>query len=1063
MQFRLPLFKILALTFAGLAVAYLLFGWLILPRIIQTQAEKFIAEKTGHHLTMNRPEFNPLKFSLHLSGLTLTQPDNEPLLAFRDLVVDLSATSIYRSTLTFDSIRLDGLEATAILLPKGKLNWSALIDAFKSKDNKQEEATNSSLPKLDIHQFILADARLNFTDKRTSSVFSTRIEPLNVELTDISTLPNEKGQYRVSAHTALGASIIWQGEASLAPLVMNGSIKVEDIDFARLSPLFKNQLPIAPPTGKARLSTEYSMEFASGQMDLKLEHIATKITGLALHGNTQSSPDITIDTIEAKEGRFNLKKGEMALGSISVSGSKLDLQQGKTGAKKVLELGNLNLEDLHVNMLTHNATLGNLALKGGRVRVSRNSHGHIDLMDALQAVSAPNRGKPQDNQAKDAAKAHEAGWHYRVNKIQLADFAATLRDESISPAAELVFNNIALGVEDISENWKMPVPFRASFKAGAGGSFAAEGKIIPSEPSADIRLKLSELSLTPAQPYLSAVTKLKLVDGRLSTEGQAIYNKKEAAYKGSFSLNSLRLTEAESGNVFLAWKSLASRKFKASPQKLDIGELNLSGLDTQLIINKDKTLSVTRILKQPAAVATTKPATPPVSSTTKPAHPFLVNIDRFRLNNCEMDFADYSLALPFGTRIHDLQGTISGISSQPGSPGQLELEGQVDEYGLARAVGQVDFLNPTDLLDLKVVFRNVEMTRLTPYSATFAGRKIASGKLSLDLAYKIHQRQLQGENKVVMDQLVLGDRIDSPDAKNLPLDLALAILKDSDGRIDLGLPVSGDLNDPQFSYGGIIWKAFANVVTKIATAPFRALGALFGGGEKFENIAFEAGNAQLTPPEREKLLRLADALSKRPNLSLEIHGVYAEKDRIALQDRQLRRNLFATSGQHLEVNGDPGPVSLHLPKIQAALEKLFSGHFGSAQLESVKISFRQANPGQLKDSGIDKMISGLSGIVREKPPVNEQEVASLKGADFYGILFERLRKVAIVDNEVLALAKARGEFTDSALKAAGVPSERIALQAAEKIDSDGADIPIKLVLGVASQAEKPAASGVAAN
>ena len=133
-----------------------------------------------------------------------------------------------------------------------------------------------------------------------------------------------------------------------------------------------------------------------------------------------------------------------------------------------------------------------------------------------------------------------------------------------------------------------------------------------------------------------------------------------------------------------------------------------------------------------------------------------------------------------------------------------ELDGQVDDYGLARAVGQIDLFNPTDYTDIKVVFRNVEMNRLTPYSATFAGRKIESGKLSLDLEYKIKNRQLQGDNQIIMNKLILGERVESPTAMNLPLDLAIAILEDSDGVIDLGLPVSGSLDDPQFSYGGII-------------------------------------------------------------------------------------------------------------------------------------------------------------------------------------------------------------------------------------------------------------------
>ncbi len=1057
---RLPSLKTWALTLAGLAVSCLLFAWLILPRIIQSQAEKFIAEKTGHHLTMNRPEFNPFELSLHLSGLRLTQPDNEQLLSFQDLVVNFSSASIYRGAFVFDDIRLDGLEATVALLPNGQLNWSGLIDSLKSKD----ETSNSPLPKLDIQHFILAGARLDFADKRITPAFATRIEPLDIELADISTVPNENGQYKVHARTTFGASIAWHGEASLDPLGMTGTFSVEDVDLAKLSVFFKNGLPIAPPTGKAGLSADYRLGYSGGHLDLNLEHMAAKVTGLGLHGNGKSSPDVAVEIIEAKEGSFNLIKNEFTLGSLSVTGSKLDLQRDKIEAKKALELGRLTFENTHLNLNTHQATLGSITLKGGGVRVTRDAKGRIDLMEALQAASSPTQAK-QNKKNDTAITPTETGWHYRVKKMELSDFNAAFRDESVAPAAELAFEDIELSSEGISEDWKIAVPLRASFKAHGGGSFEAEGKITPTEPAADIRLKLTELSLIPAQPYLSTVAKLNIVDGRLSTEGRVSYNAKEVGYQGSFALSNLRLTEAESGNVFLVWKSLSSSEFKATPKKLDIGELILSGLDTQLIINKDKTLSFSRILKQPAPDTSTKPVPPPVSSTaTAPAQPFLVNIDRFRISKSEMDFADYSLALPFGTRIHGLKGVVTGISSQPGTPGQLELDGQVDDYGLARAVGQIDFLNPTDSMDLKVVFRNVEMTRLTPYSATFAGRKIASGKLSLDLQYKIHQRQLEGENQVTMNQLVLGDRVESPEAKNLPLDLAIAILQDSDGRIDLGLPVSGSLDDPQFSYGGIIWKAIVNVFTKIATAPFRALGALFGGGEKFESIVFEAGNSHLTPPEREKLVQLAAALNKRPNLSIEIHGVYAEADRVALQDRQLRRTVLEKSGQHIEGDGDPGPISTRQPKIQSALESIFSDRFGSGELTALKEGFRKANPGQLEESNTGKIMSRLSGMFLEKRSLNEQELTQLKGVDFYAVLFARLRDKVIVDNErLLTLATARGEFTSTTLKAAGAPADRLAVLAAEKVETEGRDVPIKLVLGTSAKTAAPAASGVATN
>ena len=403
---------------------------------------------------------------------------------------------------------------------------------------------------------------------------------------------------------------------------------------------------------------------------------------------------------------------------------------------------------------------------------------------------------------------------------------------------------------------------------------------------------------------------------------------------------------------------------------------------------------------------------------------------------------------PFATRIHNLRGSIGNLSSRPGAPGQLELDGEVDEFGMARAVGEVDLFNPTQNMDIRVNFRNVDMSRLTPYMATFAGRRIESGKLSLDLEYTIQQRQLKGENQVVIDRLTLGERVDSPGATSLPLDLAIAILQDSDGRIDLGLPVAGSLDDPQFSYGGLIWKAITNVLTKIVTAPFRALGALFGGsGEKVENVAFEPGAKALTPPEREKLLKVAAVLGKRPKLALAVGGIHAEVDRVALQEVQLRRAVLTASGLTLSERGDPGPISLRQPKIQAALESLYAERIGKSDLAALKEGFRSANPGQLEESVGDKVMSRLTGLLREKKTLAENEVAQLKGADFYAVLFERLREKEKLGTDVLpALAQARGAGALEILKSGGVAAERLQLLPPEKGEGSDAGVPLKLSL-----------------
>lgn len=1052
--------KKLLLALASLVIFCLLFSWLALPRILQSQASSFITEKTGHHLSMQRPEFNPLTLSLRLSGLQLTQPDGKPLLSFNELIIDLSSASLFRGALIFDDIRLDGLHATSALLANGKLNWSPLVAALESKEKPAD--TPSPLPKFNIHHFTLSNTQLDLSDQRVTPAFVSRITPLDIQLNEFSSLPGGKGNYQLSAKTLSGIQLSWRGDASLTPLAATGNIKIEDVKLAQFSSYFKDLLPFPPPTGSATVSTNYRLGFTAGKPELNLEQISAKLSQLELAKN--KGPGIKVGALEADGGSFDLAKNQLTLASIKLSNGSFSLQHEKP--EKALALGQLTLEDIHVNLATKQANLKRIAFNEGQIQIKRDAQGRIDILEALKTLSPAAKAE-----AKTAKTPAQANWRYHLDHFDLTGFGIVLKDETVAPAAQLALQEIAIGLENISEDLNSAIPIKASFTASSGGHFAAEGNVVPGAPTADIQIKLTDLDLKPAQAYLSTVAKLKLVSGRLSSAGRANYSAKDSGFKGNFSVQNLLLNEADTGNIFLAWKSLGSTAFVATPAKLAINELIINGLDTKLIINKDKSLSFKRILNKsdsavPVAVSTSATATSaPAATTSTPATPaahdaksaFIVDIDRLRFTRGEMDFADFSLALPFGTRIHDLKGVITGLSNRPDALGQLELNGQVDEFGIARANGKIGLANPTDFTDIKVVFRNIEMSGLTPYSATFAGRKIDSGKLSLDLEYKIKQRQLEGKNQITMDQLTLGEKVASPDAKDLPLDLAISILQDSDGRIDLGLPISGSLDDPKFSYGGIVWQAISNILSKIATAPFRALGALFGGDDKFENIVFNAGNAELTPPEREKLVRLSGMLGKRPSLAISVQGVYADTDRVALQDLQLRRDIAKIDGQHLEENEDPGPLSTHQGKVQTSLETLFSDSLGSAELGSLKDGFRRANPGQLEESTTGKLMSGMKGLLQKKRNLSDQEVAKLKGVDFYTVLFERLRVgITIDDKQLQILATTRGEAAAAALKQAGAPADRITVLSTEKVAAEGREVPIKLLLGSVKKPTSPA-------
>lgn len=1038
----------LALILAGVVLALLAFAWLALPRLLQSQAESFIAEKTGHRLTMARPEIDPLAWSLRLRELRLVDPQGGALGSFGELFIDLSAASLVERALVFDAIRLDGLAASLIQHKDGSLNWSALLEALK---RPQEPATG--LPRLDIRQLRVGGAQLTLADERVTPAFVTRIEPLELDLADVSTLPDDSGRFRLQARTQLGAEVAWRGDVTLNPLASVGRLDVAGLDLGRLAPLLQGRLPFVVPAGVAAFGTDYRLKHAGGSLNLGLERMRLAISALRLQqvpGDT--APQLAADRVTVGDGSFDLTTGQLALAAIQLQGSRVEAAVDDNGRRPVLTFEQISLNDARANLAQRSVSLAALAIRGGSLSARRDAQGAIDLQSLAAGFTPPPRTA--------AAKSTAPAWRFKLGRASLDGFAIRMRDESLAPAVELDLDNVAIAVDGVSENLRQPLPLKAGADVRSGGRLELAGTLIPADAAADLRVKLSDLALKAVQPYVSRFAALDVAGGHVSAAGRVRRDAKGSGYRGSFGVHELRLNEAGTKNLFLAWKTLGSDDVDLGAHHLDIARLRLDGLDAKLIIDKDKSTNLRRVLRkhEAAAVAPSPVTAPPEravpaadAAPAKAASPrFVVNIDRLSLRRGALDFADRSLVFPFATRIHGLRGSIAGLSSKPGAPAQVELDGEVDEFGLARAVGQVDVFEPTEFMDLKVVFRNIEMTRMTPYSATFAGRKIDSGKLALDLEYKIKQRQMAGDNQVVIDRLELGERVESPTAKDLPLDLAIALLRDSDGRIDLGLPISGSLDDPQFSYGQLVWKGITNVLTRVVSAPFRALGALFGGGEKLDSIAFEAGAARLTPPEREKLVRLAAMLNKRPGLALGVQGTWTEADRLAMQDLRVRQAVAAKSGQAAGDQGDPGPLSTRTPKVQAALESLFADRFGSAELAALKDGFRSANPGQLEESVAGRMMSRLSGLLREQRSLSESEVARLKGTDFHVVLFETLRaKEPVEDAALQALAVRRGEHALMSLKAAGAPAARLRAGAAAKAEAVGRDALLKLELGKA--------------
>jgi uncharacterized protein involved in outer membrane biogenesis len=784
---------------------------------------------------------------------------------------------------------------------------------------------------------------------------------------------------------------------------------------------------------------------------------------------------------------------------LSVNVSRFDLTAavaGEVGAKAALTVGpvkaslgpvELRSDDEPVATLTR-AELDNarfaladqhldidaLTLSGLTTEVTREKDTTLNWARILQKVSGASAVEPAPApKAADGQALHVVLAHFSLDGVNVG-----FTDKTPITPVKLDLADGFVKLSDLGLDLAHPLPVEAGFSVRQGGRFSAIGTLAPTPLNGDLKIKLAGMSLKPFAPYINSVVRLNLNRGTAHTSGRLKLSEKadkplSLAFDGGFSVDKLDITEEESGVSFLGWERLASNNLQVglAPNRVHMDLLKATNPYARILVHEDGSRNIQKLMRnQPAQASSSaavvqkddaqQHAAPKPPSVRASAHKaqvkaeptaFPVDIAQLRIDNGKLDFADLSLTPKFGALIHGLSGVINSLSTNPASVAQLELDGKVNEFGSARIRGTLQPFQATEFTDIKLTFRNLDMARLTPYSGKFAGRRIDSGTLSVDLEYKVKQRKLVGENTFVINKLKLGERVESEGAMNLPLDLAVALLEDSNGIIDLDLPVSGSLDDPTFSYGKIIWKAIVNVLTKLVTAPFRALGSLLGiNADKMEAIDFDPGSSVLLPPEQEKLKTVSEAMAKRPALTLTLEpGFDPETDRRALQEQTLRREVAAVMGVKLAPNEAAGPVDVNNYKIQTWLEDRYAERVGKAEYEALRASYKEKEGGNpiTNSETIERL--GRLFKSRDTGPASA----------FHTELLEQLTKKVVIDDAALIqLAQARGQAMRESLVKYGLDAERLSVAAPIQQAASDQLVGSKLVLGAASVASPAPAS-----
>jgi hypothetical protein len=1119
--------------------AYALAGGWLLPSVIKSQLPKIVETELERKASIGEVSFNPFTLRLEAKDFRLTEAGGAPLFGVDALVVEMQWRSLVRRAWSFAEIRVTAPAVQLAIAPDGKFNIAALMATL---DKHKKDDSDSGMPRLIVEHFALEQGRVDMDDRHAG--YKDTYTPITFSLNHLSTLPDENGDYTLSADAGLGGKLRWKGAAALNPIGGSGLLSLDNVALPGMAKYLKSFARVEVASGRLSAKLPYTFSYKDGKLDARLTGAGLALNDLAVKRDGVAEAFVTLKQFDVGDVGVDLLKRSVSVGGLHVNGGALALRRdakgeldlaglavpapaatvpAKPAAKEggwkvdVKQLGldgfavklvdetvspalnvstdnvklklhaqldgdKLNIDDASFSMdklalasgamapltlwqlgfeggtldlAARRASLTRLYADGGMLDLSRDAKGQFIFLSRLPTggASAPAPARPS---------ATEAPWVASVKSVELTKFGARYDDASSGIKANLQDFNLKL--TDADTDLKKPLAFQGGVSLREGGQLSAKGKVVPATGAVDTELKLSKLALAPVQPLLAKFVKLKIADGSISAQGRlrtgAGGSKANPAlrYDGSFEVAELSLNEQDNDR-FAHWKSVRADKLalSLSPDLLDVAELRVVEPNAILIIENDRSFNAERLLvKQPAAPAA---EAKPVAA----AEPFPIRVRRVRLQDAKLDFTDLSLRPQFGAKIYELGGIITGLSSKRDARSQIELDGRVDEFGQARIRGQLNPFVPADNTDVNVVFKNVDMVSASPYSMKFAGYKIAQGKISLDLQYKVRDSQLEGNNQIVLDKLTLGERIDSPDALNLPLELALAILKDSDGRIDLGVPVSGNMNDPQFSYGAVVWKAIGNIMSKIVTSPFRALGNMFGvSGDKLESVDFDAGSDTVQPPEREKLRNVAQILAKKPQLKLSVPGQYNEAaDGAALRALALRRVVVTRAEIKLAPGEQPGPLDIGQRKVRGALRDLYAERFGAAELDQRKKAAEAAAGSAAavvaapSAAPVAAGAADSSSAAQRKLPIlqrlgklvqGEPQVADASA--FYAGLQERLEKNQPLPADALPqLGAKRAAAIMAVLKEAGVaPTSAQAAAPATTEASAGKPIALKLAL-----------------
>ncbi|AYJ80151.1 hypothetical protein AN286_08215 [Aliarcobacter cryaerophilus ATCC 43158] len=908
--------KIISYLILSLLFLYIISGFFLLPYIAKKEIIKNLDEILITKTKIEKIYFNPLTLNLEINGFSLLDEKDQEILGLKNLFIDFRALkSIEKKHFHIKNILLEGIYLNIIEEEKGVFNLASLI---KQTETKEEETKHKEVEKLIdflVSKIVLKDTNIDFTSFTDKKKYNLHLKDINYTIYDFGTFKNSLSSNNLEFKLNENTDVKISGGLKIDPFIAYGKITISNLKIKELldfdKSLFNFELN---PEANINLALNYNID-TTNDFNLFLNSEIFEINDLKLKQNQKEI--VRLNKLDLKYFSFDLNNQELNFKDLYLNDLYVNMILDKSG----VNFTNLLKEKKYEKEIQHNTQENNVNNKPWKINFENtNINANFDFDDILNnaklnikdiKVKTSNINIVDDKINIKGANLLTLNTKYldNKNKINISSSKTDLtHDDIFINGSKVEILNSSLKKDKITfEDEKLKIKITTNSLG-----LDLQKLSIFDEISFDLsNIKINNLVLEDKNNNISLSSKnsnLKINNFLLDKQNNISINKSELydtnvnffdsnssfdikTKKTNLKISNFNLKKdvITIGQILLKEPKIdilnieSKLKIEAKNINLDLNKLvskeNLFRIDRTNLNNPHLSIILPKNIQAKGEIEKNSIKKEEVDKKVENKKTTKLNLGPINIKNMILDFEDKNLPIPFKTTISKLTGAVSAVKNRANSTSNLEIKGVVDDYGVAKITGIV---NPNDikiLTDINMKFQNISMKNFTPYTAKFIGRTIKDGKLELDLNYNISESNLKAKNSIIIKKLELGDKIESEDAVSLPLDLAITLLEDSSNTIDLNLPVSGNVDDPEFSIAAIVWKAFVNLITKAITAPFSLIGSLFNFSEdEINSVDFNLKESEITPIQQETLDKIAIILNSKKEFAISFSPSFDEKN-----------------------------------------------------------------------------------------------------------------------------------------------------------------------------------------